>query len=837
MPASDGTAAGWRPGAMGAVLAAATLFATAAGGRPLQVEDLLQRETFGQVVIAPGERWLLVEQRGPFADAARFDFGRWNLLFRTRLMAADLARPGPLRPLFAPQAGTGYQAGPISPDGARAVVYRLTAEHWELGIARFATGEVMWTGLTPETPQLSRTVQWASPDTLLALVMAPGAQPWGLRAVRPQAALPALWAATAHGEAAVSAVGSGRHLAERPAAPPKRVMAISAATGAAEVLAEGDLVDLEISPSGRRLALLEAAEDIPLVAARPVHGPYGVAVRRLRLALLDLDSRRLTRPCPGCDMLASLLRWSPAGDALLAYARADGAPWTEGGLVRIDAEGRITRPGADLAAALDLRPERVAAGWLGRDPILFGRRRGAARDDWFRLTPKGAVPLTRALKAPPRDVVVADGGLLAAADDAAWRLDRDGGARRLTAAPFTPLPLRAEDIPERTQVGAVSDQALAGVLGRGDYALAQRFHGRGGPTAGHAATTDIANGTIPTGDGQVLALGRRGAVIDLVSGGGAERLVWRRAGAADVTLAEINRRLADVARPTPLAIAHLGPDGQRLVSWLYLPPPGAGPPPPLVVIPYPGRTYPDRPDPIWSDAPIAAAAALIGRGYAVLLPSLPSPRRNTGPADRLAERVLAIVDTAARPLDGIEPFDRTRMALWGHSFGGYAVTTLITQTDRFAAAVAVAPATDLVSRHGEFSPERRLDPDEGLSTPWSAGWVETLQGDMAVPPWEDPERYLRNSPLMGAGRIHTPLLLIAGEIDGSHMAQAEELFSALYRQDKDAILLTYWGEGHLFASPGNLRDYYRRAFDFLDQRLGPPAPGQRPAGAALDPKD
>jgi hypothetical protein len=40
-----------------------------------------------------------------------------------------------------------------------------------------------------------------------------------------------------------------------------------------------------------------------------------------------------------------------------------------------------------------------------------------------------------------------------------------------------------------------------------------------------------------------------------------------------------------------------------------------------------------------------------------------------------------------------------------------------------------------------------------------------------------------------------------------------------YRQDKDAILLTYFGEGHGLRSPGNVRDFYSWAFGFLDEHL------------------
>ena len=54
--------------------------------------------------------------------------------------------------------------------------------------------------------------------------------------------------------------------------------------------------------------------------------------------------------------------------------------------------------------------------------------------------------------------------------------------------------------------------------------------------------------------------------------------------------------------------------------------------------------------------------------------------------------------------------------------------------------------------------------------------------------------------------------------------------TALYRQRKDAALLTYWGEGHTFASPANIRDLYASILDWLALTLDPPAPngGPRP---------
>ncbi|WP_296595494.1 prolyl oligopeptidase family serine peptidase [Phenylobacterium sp.] len=798
--------------AAGLALAATLLLGgVPAGARPLELDDLLRQQSVGAVSITPDDRWALVELRGGPAEAARFDFGRFNPLFRTRLMVADLRAGGALRPLMRHDPGAGYLAGPVSPDGARVAVFRLTAGRWDLGIVIIATGEVLWTGTTPEAPSAGRTVQWLTSTRLAAVVLPPGALPYEIRAQRPQLALPARWAATAAGQAAVTAVGSGRYIGLRPHGPPKRLVTI-AADGRVREIARGDIVDLEASPDGRRIALLEAAEDIRLAPGRPVQGAYGVADRRMRLRILDLASGADVAPCPGCDLLASLLAWSADGGRLLVYARADGAPWTAGRFVRIDAaSGAATPLGPNVRAAIAGRPERVYAGWLGDDPVVFGRPAAAARDDWLRLAPDGTTPvLTGALAHPgAADSVVAGGELLTLADGAAWAITAEGQARRLPTPDVRPLPRPGGEYPDRTRAPLNGPEGLRALASDGGATWVAHLDA----VRGASRLAALPPGT------RALAAGRTGALIEESIAGDATALAWRTP-ARDFPLVRLNPDQADIERPTPQAVRHVGPRGEPLTSWLLVPPGAAGAaPPPLVVMPYPGSVYRRPPDPARLDSPMASASVLVGHGYAVLLPSLPPPAGDAGPAEDLAGRLLAIVDAAARQPDLAGRFDPTRLALWGHSFGAYAVVASIGQTDRFGAAVASAPATDLIGVHGAFNPVRRIYPEAGVSTPWTAGWVEDLQGDMRAPPWADPQRYLRNSPLMGAGRIATPLLLAYGEIDGSHPAQAEQLFSALYRQDKDAILLTYWGEPHLFGSPGNLRDFYRRALAFLDERL------------------
>jgi len=113
-------------------------------------------------------------------------------------------------------------------------------------------------------------------------------------------------------------------------------------------------------------------------------------------------------------------------------------------------------------------------------------------------------------------------------------------------------------------------------------------------------------------------------------------------------------------------------------------------------------------------------------------------------------------------------------------------------------------------------------PEEGYLSNWHTGGVETAQPTLRAPPWADPERYRRNSPLLAADKIETPLLLIHGALDAVPITQSEAMYTALFRQRKDAMLVTYWGMMHTPIAPGDVRDMYDRIFDFLDEHVGAP---------------
>jgi dipeptidyl aminopeptidase/acylaminoacyl peptidase len=161
--------------------------------------------------------------------------------------------------------------------------------------------------------------------------------------------------------------------------------------------------------------------------------------------------------------------------------------------------------------------------------------------------------------------------------------------------------------------------------------------------------------------------------------------------------------------------------------------------------------------------------------------------------------------------------DPRKVGVVGHSWGGFDTTFLATHTDLFAAAVAGAPITDLVSNYGNHH--------------WSSGiaetdHIETGQQRMEVPLWEDLPAYIRNSALFNVHNMKTPLLIEVGDSDGTvFWHQGVELYNVARRAKKDVVLLVYAGEDHGLRKKPNQLDYHRRIVDWFGHYLkDEPAP-------------
>lgn len=192
--------------------------------------------------------------------------------------------------------------------------------------------------------------------------------------------------------------------------------------------------------------------------------------------------------------------------------------------------------------------------------------------------------------------------------------------------------------------------------------------------------------------------------------------------------------------------------------------------------------------------------------YLVLLPDISYELGNTGIS--AASCVIAGVKQIIEK--GI--VDSGKIGLIGHSFGAYETNFILTQTNLFAAAVSGAGISDNISLYFNIGKNGFAIPDM-----WR---FESQQWRMGKSLYEDPEGYLRNSPIMGAYKVITPLLLWTGKNDRSvPMNQSISYYLALRRLGQKCIFLAYPNEDHSLTIRENQADLTQRIFDWFDHFL------------------
>ena len=199
-------------------------------------------------------------------------------------------------------------------------------------------------------------------------------------------------------------------------------------------------------------------------------------------------------------------------------------------------------------------------------------------------------------------------------------------------------------------------------------------------------------------------------------------------------------------------------------------------------------------------------------GYFVLKPDIVFRGRDPGIS------VLEALQPAVRAVTLSGLVDSTKVGLVGHSWGGYEATFVPTRTNMFAASVAGAPITNFLSFAGAIH--------------WTPGIAEfdhweTGQARMDVPFWEDMDAYVRNSPAAKVNELRTPMLMEAGDADGTvDWHQSIEFYNFARRAGRDDfVLLVYPGEDHGLRKKENQIDYHRRINQWFGHWLkGEPAP-------------
>ncbi|MBM3750765.1 MAG: S9 family peptidase [Acidimicrobiia bacterium] len=197
--------------------------------------------------------------------------------------------------------------------------------------------------------------------------------------------------------------------------------------------------------------------------------------------------------------------------------------------------------------------------------------------------------------------------------------------------------------------------------------------------------------------------------------------------------------------------------------------------------------------------------AYTSNGYAVLQPDIKYYVNDPGmsAAWTLPNAVKAAVATGV--------VDPAKVGLHGHSWGGYQTAFTITQTDMFAAAIAGAPLTNMISMYSVLY----------KNTGGTNGAIfESSQGRFTGGPWEQWDAYTRNSPVYHAAKVKTPLIILHNDQDGAvDFTQGIEYYNTLRRMQKPVVLLEYPGENHGLARPANQHDYTVRVKEFFDHYL------------------
>ncbi len=157
------------------------------------------------------------------------------------------------------------------------------------------------------------------------------------------------------------------------------------------------------------------------------------------------------------------------------------------------------------------------------------------------------------------------------------------------------------------------------------------------------------------------------------------------------------------------------------------------------------------------------------------------------------------------------------IGIQGHSWGGYQIAYMITQTNRFKAVSAGAPVSNMTSAYSGIR--------------WGTGLprqfqYERTQSRIGGNLWEYPMRFLENSPVFMADRVRTPILMLHNDQDDAvPWYQGIEYFLALRRLGKEAYLFNYNGEPHGLRRRANQKDYTMRLQQFFDHHLkGAPVP-------------
>ena len=817
---------------------AATQIARSQPKRPVTPDDLMSIEEIGDVAISPdGRSVAYVIRRSPLSQLAHPP----NLeIVNTRndrgdVWLAPVEGGAPTNLTHGLEDGSGYWMPTWSPNGSRlAMLSTKGGDKVRLWVWEKATGKLSRVSEN-QIALRSRSFAWVDDERLLALIQPDGDRqdPTYVRygAGYYTSSIPDAWQKMRNGrEPAATVLDSG--VSVDVSKLPQVQLTLLSTRGGEQLLGssaewrEHERLFPEIAPDMRHFAF---PKQVALRALNPgerfdENTRLGYAGYRYQIDIVDESGKSAIRPDKEIQPLFALdsFRWSRDGRAFAFIGVQNGddedGPYH---VYRGSIGGAI-----EIVSLPDTNPKALVWAENGKllvlaDPKVTNAGAKSKRADWWLIKPaESPRNVTENLKLVP-DSLLPDPTwqtFVGIAGGDVWRLEISSGEWKNLTSSFYPN-IKAIRWPSSNPI---DKSAL--YIGFGSIVVSAR----GGSTP-RQYKINIASGVV-TPIAQRSEFARFStyspqkdlAVFRSEEPTGTYLAISRNMECA--TLASIDTFIGQVAEGELRQIDYTSLDGDQLKAWLILPPNyQKGKRYPLVTDVYAGSTASDVPRfdmRVNSDLGSAAVEVMLqlfaARGYVVLIPSMPlKPWGETSdPYMELTKGVLPAVDKAIE----VGYADPQRLAVRGHSYGGYSTYGLITQTNRFRAAIASAGPSNLISAYGEMFPPWKYDafPGNYLSL---GSLEESGQGRMGNPPWKDLGRYIRNSPISYVDRVHTPLMIVQGDLDVVPIGQGEEFFTSLNRQGKRVRFIRYWGEGHVLESPANIRDFWMRAYAWFDEFL------------------
>jgi dipeptidyl aminopeptidase/acylaminoacyl peptidase len=790
--------------------------------RVLTPDDLFRLETIAAVSISPDGEFVAYEVQRPIATASTF--GRERMWGNDRGDVCVASVTGKSRENITNGSAdhSGFWAPVWSPNGNWLAMLSSRGGNvrvwvWEKSSRRLRM--LSERGVNPWTYSFT----WASNNRLVYAVLAKDQESpaLALDAMARQSATNE-WNKQRDGqETTASALESGIPTSLQ-GRPEQELRITDVSTGETQVASRAiGFSTVRVSPDRHAIAFLE---QIGVWHPTSEHQVRELDTEIYQTAIVNLQSSSTVRVMKGVTgVFAGSIEWSPDGRELAMVAYDKSSARREQ-VFRCDVPRETCKPATDRALNLNLfarnQIRTPSYFWYGQnnlmihgDPTDAGETSNERREQrWWSIDThdhlRDFFAGLRSSQGTPNEVRRDPGrsGVVALIEGKVWRISEDGAL----VQNFIRDP--------KMRITSIARPSLSENPDGANLILDSRHGGQTEYYLLNLATSEILSLRKPSSGAQLAAFdGYETFVFSANDSTGSYLWLMRSAHDEFESLAQTNRFLCQIESGKLFHVEYRSLEGEDLKAWAILPPGYAeGKRYPVIVWVYAGETYGDE-EPLLSainNSHPLNLQLLAAHGYVVLMPSMPlEPYGKEGePYFELMNGVLPALNKLIE--SGIA--DPNRVGVMGHSYGGYSVYGLITQTKRFKAAAALAGFSDLMSMYGEFDPTQRYTPfaHEDSFRMWQS---ETLF--MGGPVWKDEQKYIRNSPISYVERVATPVLIIQGDLDFVPLQQGEEFFTALYRQNKRAEFVRYWGEDHILNSPANIKDMWHRLYAWFDQFL------------------